>query len=274
MTSISTPFIQVEKALNDEIVTQNGLKLYIDGSWNREIHATVTGKVSALPIHGNHSALKQLRIGDEVAFSYAICSETAFAGDSENFIETTEGSDHMKQWMNGKGEKLSVMAIPGGFNGVWVGTYNNRRGELIDGRQGNEREINKFLAQFSFGDGSELRFKNLIDIDGSDHWKTFYDDLFAVKRGDKIIALGDWMICEPIMIDQTTMYNLQEGLSLPPMSIVFMCTDRGKVVSGGSELGFKKGDIAAGGERFWSSYDLWGKKYLLIRKRRLIGKYE
>lgn len=274
MTSISTPFIQVEKALNDEIVTQSGLKLYIDGSWNREIHTTVTGKVSALPLNGSHPVLKQLKVGDEVAFSYAVCSETVFANDSENFIESTEGSDHLKQWRNGKGYRLAVMAIPGGFHGIWVGTYNDRHGNLIDGRQGSEKEINKFLSQFSFGDGSELKFKNLIDIDGEDHWKAFYDDIFAVKKGDKIIACGDWLICEPVVIDQTTLWNLQNGLSLPPMSVAFRCTDRGVVVSGGGELGFKKGDVAAGGEKFWSDYDLWGKKYTLIRKRRVIGKYE
>ena len=166
MTSVHVPFLQVEKALNDEIITESGLKFYIDGSWNPETHATVTGKVVALPINGKHPALKQLKKGDDVAFSYAVCSETVFKDDSMNFIEATEGSDYMKQWFNGKGEKVSVMAIPGGFNGIWVGTYNDKHGNLLDGRQGSEKEINRFLAQFSFGDGSELRFKNLMEVNG------------------------------------------------------------------------------------------------------------
>ena len=274
MISVNTPFLKLESALQESILLANGQKLYIAAEWDIENNATVIGKVAYLPkvAKGEHSGvLSQLEEGAEVAFSYAVCADTAFSDDSENFVETSEGSEYLKLFQNGKGWRIKVMALPGKVSNIWIGVLNDKRGEWIDGVQGNESDVNRWLGQFAFGAADQLRFKNFFDLDGEEVWKCDYRNLFCKKTDDGVKALGDWIICEPVYMDKTTAYNIENGVSLPPMSVALMLTDRAIVVDGG---GFEKGTVVGSEERFFGIYELWGKKYMVIRKRNVKGLYK
>ena len=275
MLAVNTPFLKLEKSLQDEIILSNGQKLYIAAEWDIENNATVVGKVAYLPKvkKGEYSEiLDQLSVGDEVAFSYSVCSDTSFNDATDNFMETSEGSDYLKLFQDGNGRRIKIMAIPGKIAPIWIGVLNDKRGEWIDGVQGRETDVNRWLAtNFSFGDSSQLRFKNLFDIEGEDVWKCDYRNFFCKKDGDSVKALGDWIVCEPVYMDKTTAYNLENGVSLPPMSVALMLTDRAIVVDG---KGFKEGQIIGSTESLFGMYDLWGKKYMVIRKRNVKGLYK
>lgn len=274
MLAVNEPFLKIPKALQDEIILQNGQKLYIAAEWDIENNASVVGEVAYLPKvkkGENKEVLDQLKIGDDVAFSYSVCSATSFDDATENFIETSEGSDYLKFFQNGNGDRIKVMALPGKIAPIWIGVLNNKKGEWIDGVQGRETDVNRWLSQFGWGDSSQLKFKNLFDIDGEDLWKCDYRNFFCKKEGDKIVALGDWIICEPVYMDKTTAYNLENGVSLPPMSVALMLTDRAIVVDG---KGFEEGQIIGSAESLFGMYDLWGKKYMVIRKRNVKGLYK
>ena len=274
MTSVNVPFLKLDSALQSEILLANGQKLYIAAEWDIENNATVVGKVAYLPQTAKgegREVLSQLEVNDEVAFSYSVCADTAFNDATESFVETSEGSDYLKLFQNGKGDKIKIMALPGNIAPIWVGVLNDKRGEWIDGVQGRESDVNRWLSQFSFGDSSQLRFKNFFDLDGEEVWKCDYRNFFCKKSGDSIKALGDWIVCEPVYIDKTTAYNIENGVSLPPMSVALMLTDRAIVVDGG---GFNEGDIVGSEERFFGIYQLWGKKYMIIKKRNVKGLYK
>lgn len=274
MLAVNTPFLKIDKALQDSIIMSNGEKLYIAAEWDIENNASVIGTVAYLPKVAkgeNKSVLSQLEVGNEVAFSYSVCASTSFNDDTESFLETSEGSDYLKMFQNGKKQRIKVMALPGNVSPIWVGVLNDKHGEWIDGIQGREIDVNRWLAQFQFGGSDQLRFTNFFDLEGEELWQCKYGEIFCKKVGDEVVAVNDWIVCEPILLDKTTLYNLENGLSLPPMSVCLKLTDRAKIVSGG---GFEKDTIIASAERFFGIYKLWGKEYMIIKKRNVNGTYE
>jgi len=53
MRSLNNFIVEIEKELNDQIVTDSGLKLYVDTKYNEFEHRTTEGKVLATPIKFN-----------------------------------------------------------------------------------------------------------------------------------------------------------------------------------------------------------------------------
>jgi len=53
MRSLNNFIVEIEKELNDEMVTEGGLKLYVDTKYNEFEHRTTEGKVLATPLKFN-----------------------------------------------------------------------------------------------------------------------------------------------------------------------------------------------------------------------------
>ena len=115
MKPINHVILKIDNALQDEIVTNSGLKLYFDGSWAKEWNAAVTAKIVALPAKytkSQNNILNQLNVGDEVCISYRIVADFCFKGDGHRFMPITEGSEYQQDFMNGKGESIRKCALP------------------------------------------------------------------------------------------------------------------------------------------------------------------
>ena len=56
---------------------------------------------------------------------------------------------------------MLIVAMPGKITHIWVGTFLDKRGNFIDGCQGSEHDIERWKAQFSFGETQKFIFKNL-----------------------------------------------------------------------------------------------------------------
>lgn len=283
MVTTNSILVSVDKALNDEIITNGGIKFYIDPTYNPEWNVSVTGKVSALPKHpkgANADKIKELKIGDEVAFSYSVISEMRFSENPELFVETTEGSDYFKKFENSKGKQITVVAYDGAISKRWACVLFDKEAGVLDGRDNiSEAEKDRWLAQFSFGSTQDYRFRNLIEIDNgdggsNDYWNVDMTNILAVKRGDDVVSVSDFVITKPIVQDATSAYNLINGVNLPPMMVAFELTDRAEVVDEYKEIGLSKGDIVSTEDCYICRYDLWGQKYFLINKKRVLGKWQ
>jgi hypothetical protein len=66
---------------------------------------------------------------------------------------------------------------------------------------------------------------------------------------------------------------LETATALPFQTVELRYVDRAVMVSGGEELGFKKGDILSFDPTYLEKYNLFGKEYYLIKKRRIQGKW-
>jgi hypothetical protein len=277
ITPLNSVFLSLDKALNDEILLEGGLKLYLDGNFNPEWNATVTGKVAGIPKHPTGlcaEVCSKIKVGDEIAFSYRVVSDRCFNKVNDYFMQTKSGNPYQEKFTNFKKDILTITTMPPAFNKfskIWIGLLTDKNGKWIDGTQGNESEIERWKSQFNFSGVQDLGFNNLLFADKQNLWRCQFTEILARKVGDKIIAINDRVICEKIEEDVKHKIELQEGIALPFHDVKMRYIDRGKMVSGGEDMGFKKGDILSFEPQYCEKYDLWGKKYMLIKKRRVQG---
>ena len=275
MTPVPTQnhaLLSVGNALVDEITTESGFKLYLAPEWNLEQNVSVSGKIASLPRNytGNLSA------GDEVAFSYQVISNRTFPNTAHWYVPVSDNEKGaIRIWMNHKGEKVRMIQHMGVINTFWVGTYFNSRGQFEQGTQGSESQVERWLhTNFKFGTAEGFIFKNKLHLNNQDYWKCNLENIFAKKVGDEIIAIGNRVICEIIDIDVPKKILEQSGLHIPESSVQMRFYDRGRVLSGGEKMGFKKGDIVSFEEKYCEKYELFGKQYFLIKENRINGFWE
>lgn len=269
--------LKVDKAFQDEIITPGGLKLYLDGSYNKNFTVTVTARIAALPIKAqtakDQKTLDLLSIGDEVCISYLTIFDLNYASEGEAFMATSEGSDFIRTWVNGRGDKLEVVALPAirKLNTTWVGVLKNVRNELIDGTQGSQSDVERWLSQFQLGKTDNYTFSNLIVIDGQEYWKCDLSMIYAKKQGGNIISVGDKIICRPV--EEKIPKYIKAQLSKITDDTKIRYQDRAKVIDAGVNQKFRKGEVIAFDPRFLEKYDCFGKELYIISEHLVHGKY-
>lgn len=267
ITPVNNVLLCLDRALNEEIILNGGIKLFLDPTWRPEWHATVTGVVAAIPIHAN----KNIQIGDEVAFSYRVIADRT-CQKIDYFQSVFEQNNKVsRRFINGKGDKIIVQAMPGVISPIWVGYLLDRRGNHIDGVQGNEHDVDRWLSQFNFSSNNDFKFNNLFELNGKNYWRADLDDIFAKRIKGKVVSLSDRVVCTPIEVDVKNKIELMNGTPLPYQNVKLRYYDRGKVVSGGESLGIKEGQIVSFEEQYMEKYFFWNKEYFLIKQNRVNG---
>jgi len=169
--------LQTSKAFNDEIIADSGIKLYLAEGYNKEWNVAVTATVAKLPIKINS---KERRIvdniseGDEVAMSYQVVSDLEYKGDGDRFMRVTEENPYVNEFSNGKGEWIRCYALPtrkGLSKITWVGTYTGTKKNFIDGCQGSESDMQRWMSQFQFGKTDIYNHCNLFSYNNKEYWK-------------------------------------------------------------------------------------------------------
>lgn len=267
--------LRVDKALNDEIITDSGLKLYIDPTYRKEWCSAVTATIVDLPTkvsERDKKILKQLKIGDEVCISYQVVADFEFVGDGDRFMPATEENHYVKEFINGKGDWIRCYALPnrrGIAKIMWAGVYQNKFKKVVSGVQGTESELDRWLAQFPLGKTDIYSFNNLFEHKGKSYWKCDLSQIFAKKEKGKLIAVGDRIICEPVEEDVPTEVKIK--LSNITDDIKIRYQDRGIVVSGGK---IKSGSIVSFSPNHCERYEFYGKPFFLIKQNFVQGVWQ
>lgn len=270
---INEILLELAKPLQDEIITEGGLKLYKDTRFHPEWNTTITGKIAALP--AKHKDFNdKVKDAEELVFSYGVVADREFGADGHYFQPETEGSEYFQKYSNPKGEKLAIVAMPKVISIQWAGYYLDKSGELIDGCVGDEHAISRWKSQFSFGHASDIKFKNLLEWDGVDYWRCRIDDVFAKKVGNELIPVGDRLILEPIVINLKDKMEIVNGKALPFQRLTFIPSDRAILTHDCEELGLSKGDVVSFDDRFCEKYEIYGKNYFLIKHARAKGVWQ
>ena len=254
----------------------SGLKLYIDPSYSKEWQSAVTATIAALPIKYSpkeKKILDQLKVGDEVLMSYQVVADFEFQDDGLQFMKTTEDNPHTEEYTNGKGEWVKVYAIPK-FTGIskiqWIGVYQDRQRKVIDGKQGTESEVRRWLSQFSIGKTDIYRFNNYFEYKGKEYWKCNLNQIFAKKVDGHLVAVGEKVIMKPI--EEDVPENIKQSLKYNgDMKIRYQ--DRGRIITGGKEKEIKKEEVVSFQQRHCEKYKFYDKDYFLINQNLIQGKW-
>jgi co-chaperonin GroES (HSP10) len=274
ISPVSNVLLEIAKPLQDEIITESGLKFYMDGSYNKEWNATVSGKIAALPkarTPKEAKILSQLQVGDEVCFSYQVVADLDFKSDRDRFMEVLEGNDMMQEFRNSLGDKIIVCALPGKISPIWIGALTNKFGQWIDGCQGNEHDVNRWKSQFKFGKTDDYTFINFFEFEGKDYWKCPVSFIFAKKTEDgHLQAVGDRVIMKPV--EQDVPRETREAMGIiTTTDVKIRFIDRGRVITGGKDKGFKKDQILHFDSAICERYEFYNKNYYLVNEEKILG---
>lgn len=268
---INQVLLRIDSAFQEEIITDSGLKLYFDPTYRKEQNVSVIATIVALPLKVNpkHKYIyDSLKAGDEIAMSYRVVADFEFQSDAKRFMQTTEDNPHIKEYINARGEWVKAYALPGKISKIWVGIYQDRNRNIIDGMQGSEAQMERWLAQFPLGKTDIYTFNNLFSYKGKNYWKCDVDDIFAKKVKGHWVAVGDRTICKPI--DEIVPDSILVG-ELKGQDVKIRYQDRGKILTGGKRKGLKKDEVVSFNPRYLEKYSFENKEYYLINEQLING---
>ncbi len=266
--------LSIPQALTDQLITDSGLVFYIDPSYRKEWQASVTATIAALPLKVNPKdkhIFDQLSVGDTVGVSYRIVADFSFGSDAGQFMQTTEDNPHVREFVNGRGEWVKVYALPkrSGLPGImWAGTYTDRYMQFIDGVQGDEESVERWLSQFPLGKTDRYSFNNFFEYQKNNYWKADLDDIFAIKKKGQWVAIGNRVICKPVeeLVPEKFLIDEHKG-----HKVKIRHQDRGRIISGGKKKGLKKDQIISFDPRHLERYTFENKEYYLINENLVTG---
>ncbi len=271
MRTLTRFLLDIPKPLMDEIILSGNLKLYMDTSFKAEWKGCCSAFAKVIP-----ESVKGIDENDELAISYFVVADREYPHNDNSFHPVTEGQPYLEKYKNSKGWWLhkGALKIPSTGALKWYGFIQDERMEWLDGTEGTQSDVERWMGQFSFGHDDNFTYKNLIQIEGKQYWVTEDFNIFAKKVDGKITTVSDRVICKPIQQDMTDRYNIANGTVHPPFSYIGMFLDRGILVSGGEDLGLKKGDIIGFEQKFCERYTLWNRECFLIKKDRIDAIWE
>lgn len=270
--AVNTPLLSIGKPFQEYIETENGFKLILAGQENRfEWNISVKGTIVSLPQENVFEG--KLQNGDEVYFGYFVCSDRSFDSDAD-FFNPQVDENFLKIFYDGHGNKIQVVAVPSLIDKQWVCSYIDKRGNFVHGRSGTEREMERWLSQFTFGNVQKYRFENLIEHNGEQFWKAQQDFIFAKCVDNKPLAVGKYVIATPIKQEISQSELAKYNIHIPEAFIEATVSDRAIVFSGGEDLGLNINDQIAFDNRYIQKYSFDGVEYIILEKDRIFGIWE
>jgi co-chaperonin GroES (HSP10) len=268
--SISTCLVKLDSAFQEELMIGDGLKLYLDSSWNPEWNTTCIGSVAAVP-----TKLKsKIKPEDTVLFSFRVVADRSSKSEDEIFTRVTdEKSKYLIKLISNKGNTVTCVGHWGKISVIWTGYYwDGKKGFQYGFDNGSHGEMERFLAKFNQSSEVQYTFKNLHPIDGEDYWSVSTNNLFAKLEDGQLIPIGDRLILEPIEYEVTAEDLREHNLYLPNANDVkIRLYDRGRAMHDDEPLGIKKGDIVSFDQRYVEKYQVQDKDIFLLKRTRADG---
>lgn len=258
--------LELPSALQEFISTESGFKLLFAGAkYNHNWNVTVTGVLASKPQSG-----LSINEGDAVAFNYRVVHDRIWDAKTNDTFNPLVNQEWAKVWQNGNGEILK-MEQNQFLENEWICVLLDKDGELVDSFYGRYGQCENWVSKFCFNN-ENYTYRNLIPVDGKDYWKASKEDIYASITGGKLVAHNDYVILRPITQDLTKRVELERGVSLGIQKVLAVEEARGVVVAS-SDSAIEKDMVVGFAPNMAEKYDMWGKKYLLVKSRNIICKY-
>jgi len=272
MHGVNHYLVTVDTILQEKIKLAGGIELYFDGSYQHEWSVSVTGTVVCVP-QNPKTTNKWIEVKDNICFSYQVLNDKKFTAESHIFKIEHDYPDY-KLYANGNGDQIKIIKLAARHGGHFAAVCYTKRHQLIEGAEGTESDINRWLAQFPMSNAKDFVYENLVEIEGKQYWKVRKEQIFAKKIKKKLFSCSEFVICKPIVLDVSQRISLIKGIALAPGSVMTRYVDRAEVVAGGRDLGLERGDIIGFDAEYVNKYTLFDEEYFLIKEGRANVKWE
>lgn len=256
--------LRLDRKYAEEIITEGGLKLYLDPSYRPEWNATVTGTVVA------NSKGSKIPTGTKVYFSYMVVNKRDFGSNADYFASVKEGNEYDREYTNQDGLTIRVKARPGIVSLKWHGVLIDKNFDYIDGVQGTQSDVERWLSQFKFGGNDQMVYKNLVEVNGKDYWVADESQVFAYLDGKKIKPLNDFVLMKSIEFDITQLLALQQKNSGIIPNTKLRMEGMAKIEISGDKK-YRKGEIVFFNNAYVQQYEFDGQHYLVLNKKRIVA---
>jgi hypothetical protein len=231
--------------------------------------------MSDLVSEENKPIFNDLDLGVDVVFDYKVVADFDYISDESHFHEVTpEGSIHIRKYVNKLGQWLNVRSVPTHFGKKWVGWLQDKYMNFLDGIEGNEARLEKWLANFSFGKTDSFVFRNKVWVDKKPYWCVDFSQIIAKKHQGEWKAVGDYVIMAPLNVDVTKRVSLTAGgIHIPDNSIQMRFYDRAIHLHGAEHMGIRKYEVVAFEQKYLIKYTIENVEYFFIKQSRVDGIY-
>ena len=138
-----------------------------------------------------------------------------------------------------------------------------------------DKVLFSYLVVFDldFKDRDNPVHHNLFYFEGQWYWKVDYQHVYGYIRNEKLHAVQDYVICEPVE-EVTEKVGL---IWMPEMSKKKKPEGKGKVVAigkarkGEPELSINEGDVVRFPQKFACKYEIEGKQYLVLTQGKILA---
>jgi hypothetical protein len=264
--------VKLQSKYSDELHFTGGVKLHIDPTWNPNFHATMTGIVHSVPLEFTVKVKQKILPTEEILFGYKVVGDTTFEDDSKAFRMITKGEGYLIEWQNGQREHLRMEK---GMTNQWVAVLTDKKGDLVSGTKGSFGNVENWVSQFKFAAGQGLSYDNEINYNGEVVWKVDIDFVFAVKKQGHWVAVGDYVMIEP-MAEKKPKLFIPGGLTERTESDTLVVReDKGwvRLISTyGTKMGVRAGDVVLFDRDMKEKYNFEGRPIYIIRQQFIYAK--
>ncbi len=281
--------VEIDKAFQDEIVLDSGVRFYLDNTYRPEWNVAVEGKVVSVPSQltigngGVHSLdfdrpkIEQVvSVGDRIVFSYMVVMNRLMDENKGEIFEREKPTNpFITEWKNPNG--LKIIREYKMNNKYECALVDTKSGFCIDLVSGGSEDVESFMGRYMPSQSIGFNYRNLLQYDNKDYWKVDYSNAIAIKRGNgHYEMIGEYVMLEPI---REPVRNTYEGL----IEVYEIAQDTdyraiGKVVSigaplkGKKKLSVKPNDTIVTDIRFVEKYSIDGKDHWIVKQKYIYGK--
>lgn len=280
--------VELDKAFQDELVSDGGMKFYKDTTFRPEWNTTITGRVASVPKRltiGNgqsHSLdpdrikiYENVRPGDEIVFSYLVVMNRKMTDNAgELFTRDQPLSPYVTVWTNPNGLQIVREYLMN--NKYQIALIDTKTKIVVDVVKGGEKDVEDFMGKYMPTENYGFNYGNLFPHDGNDYWMVDYSNAIAIKRGDKYEMVGDYVLLEPIREPFRGIYEGLLEIYEIKQDTDFRATARlisiGLPLKGSPKLNVKPNDIIVTDIRYVEKYEIDGHDYWVVRQKYIYGK--
>ena len=280
--------VELDKKFQDEIITQGGLALFKDTTFNPEWNVTVSGKVASIPKKltvGDGKVqsfwpdrvriFPNIKVGDEIIFSYMVVMNRVLSDNAGDiFTKDNPISPYTVTWSNPNG--LQIVRTYLMNNKYECALVDSNTKICFDLVEGDYSDVEEFMGKYMPTENHSFNYKNLLPYEGKDYWMVDYCNAIAIKKNNMYEMVGDFVLLQPIREPfrgtyegSLEIYNIEQDTDYRAIAKVISI---GEPLLGQAKLSVQPNDTIVTDIRYVEKYHIDGNDYWVVRQKYIYGK--